>query len=282
MSFDEMPPEGRLTDEARARIRAGVVTATEQPQRRTRPWLVPVAAAAAVGLLLAGVATVGVALMSGDHQSQGAPAADDSPSSDPTSLEPTPTESTSPSPSPTATAQGADPSACDSEVSDAADIGSVPSGLERIAHVSFDGSTTWLYSNGQLALVCDDWPAQFGGTATLTAPRPVTPTLGESELSISQNFSPSGEAQYFAAGPRIPGVTSIQYSFPDADGWADGGHVVHAVLTDDMWVMQFVRPHMPPGLPAGPVKIAVGVEDGSLQFFQLSELDLCAQINHGC
>ena len=55
--------------------------------------------------------------------------------------------------------------------------------------------------------------AQSGGTPTLTAPPPVRPALTRSELMISQNFGPSGEAQYFADGPRIPGVTSIQYSF---------------------------------------------------------------------
>lgn len=55
-----------------------------------------------------------------------------------------------------------------------------------------------------------------------------------------------------------------------------------AVLTDDMWVMRYL-PANPPGRAwSVPVKVVVVYEDGSEQYAYLSELDLCAQINHGC
>ncbi len=99
MNDEQLPPEGRLTDQQRDRIRAGLLAAAsaggdQSLSGRSRPWLVPVAASAAVGLLLAGTALGGYALMNGDGR-EASPAGQGGASGPvtivPSSVTPTPT-----------------------------------------------------------------------------------------------------------------------------------------------------------------------------------------------
>jgi hypothetical protein len=72
----------------------------------------------------------------------------------------------------------------------------------------------------------------------------------------------------------------MQFSFPDGD-WADGGHIELAAMTDDMWVMQYL-PAKAPARSPDLVKVAVVQTDNTAVGFNLHEMDLCAQVNHGC
>lgn len=86
-----------------------------------------------------------------------------------------------------------------------------------------DGFNTFLYVTSEQWVVCDTWATIAGGSPTVKRVHSLGAPLSDDQLLISQNFSRSDSdgAQYFAAGARIPGVISIQYSFPDGDE-ADG------------------------------------------------------------
>jgi hypothetical protein len=272
---EQLPPEGRLTDDQHARMRAGLMAAVEEPGRRTRPWSVPVAAAAAVALVAAGVTVVGLSLADGEEGGDATPAGHGtSAAADPT--EPVPEESSSAPPEPTYGPSGQQ--ACDRAVPDY-----LPGATKAAQYAYGDAGTTFLYSAGQQWVVCDTWATEDGGPPTITGVHEYGSPLDEKLLLISQNYSMNEGvgAQYFAAGALIPGVRSIQYSFPDGTP-GDGGHLVDAVFTDDMWVMQYLLPDPPARAWTEPVKIAVGYTDGSEEFAYLTELDLCAQVNHGC
>jgi hypothetical protein len=91
------------------------------------------------------------------------------------------------------------------------------------------------------------------------------------------NFSmdPRDGAQFFAAGAPIDGVESVSYRFPTGD-------TVEAEIRQDMWSMQYLMPDPPRRIWTDPVVVTVSMVDGSAQQYELTELDLCAQVNHGC
>jgi hypothetical protein len=57
---------------------------------------------------------------------------------------------------------------------------------------------------------------------------------------------------------------------------------VKATITDSMWSMVYLLPEPPDRARTDPVVVAVTLEDGSNKKYLLTELDLCAQVNHGC
>jgi len=262
MNDDKLPPEGRLTDEQRARIRAALLAAADEPVRPQRPWLVAVAAAAAVAVLVAGIAMATLSL-SGDDE--GAPVLSGGPES--TSAPPTePTETES-----TAFLEPGLKSSCDQEarafLEDATQAGAV----------SYAGGNTYLYTAHRKWLICDDWAATDGGPPTVLATHPLDGPVTQDLFLISQNYSmdPAGGAQFFAGGDLIDGVSSIRYAFPTGDE-------VEATITDTMWSMVYLLPEPPDRGWTEPVKVAVTLTDGTDKEYFLTELDLCAQVNHGC
>ncbi len=272
MTIDQ-PPEGHLTDEQRGRMRARLTEATGEGAPRGRPWLVPVAAAAAVAVLLAGGAIGGLALM-GDGEGSGDPAAGaDStsvaPSVEPTSSEPSHSVEATSSPEPTAGAKGQ--GSCDDEVA------SYLQNASKTGEISYDAGTTYLYANADQWVICDTWATVDGGPPTLTGPHAVDPVASRDQFLISQNFSmnPSDGAQFFAAGHRIPGVAKIEYAFPTGDR-------VEAKIVGPMWSMVYLLPAGPQRAWADPVDVTVTLQDGSQTVYSLTGMDLCAQVNHGC
>jgi hypothetical protein len=262
MSFDETPPEGRLTDEQRARLRATVMAGADG-RRTSRPWLVPIAAAAAVGVLVAGAAIVGLA-NGGDGG--GTPVAGQESSS--STVEDTPTVT------PTATPSSDPPplkSVCDDEV-----LTFLP-GAKRADEVDYPTGSTLLYATAKQWVVCDDWATSDGGPPTVFATHAFSPELGKDLFLISQNYSMKSVdgAQFVAGGARIPGVASISYAFPD-------GHVQEATMTDAMWQMVYLLADPPKRVWTDPVVATVTMDDGSTQKYDLTAMDLCAQVNHGC
>jgi hypothetical protein len=261
MNDDKLPPDGRLTDEQWARIRAGLVVAAGDDSGRSRPWLVPVAAAAAVGVLVAGIAVAALS-MSGDDE--GTPVLSGGPDS--TSASPTePTETV------TAFLEPGLKTRCDQEarafLEDAA----------RAGEVGYAVGNTYLYTAHRSSLICDDWATSDGGPPTVLAPHPLDGPVTKDLFLISQNYStdPAGGAQYFSGGDLIDGVSSISYLFPTGD-------TVEATITDTMWSMVYLMDKPPARAWTTPVEVLVTMDDGSQQGFGLTDMDLCAQINHGC
>lgn len=271
--IEEQPPEGRLDEEARARIRAGLMAATEE-RGNERRWLAPVAAAAAVAVLLGGAAVVGIALADGGDGRGTAPAGQGTTSGE------TATDEPSVSPSPGTTASLPEPTdgpkgqaSCDRVVQ-----GYLP-GATKAAEAPYgDGFVTYLYATSDQWVVCDTFATIDGGPPTVTTveafgPAPPSKDLFLISTNLSLNAADGG--QFFAAGAPIPGVTAITYRFPTGD-------VVDATITDGIWVMQYLMPHPPNRIWTDPVLVVATLDDGSKKEYFLTEMDLCAQINHGC
>jgi hypothetical protein len=289
MNDEQLPPEGRLTDDQRARLRAGLLAAAGDDSGRSRPWLTPIAASAAVGLLIAGTALGGYALMNGDGREasptgQGGASGSVTTSVTPTpTLSPTPTEAgTVPSTELTTAATGLpEPTygptgqeSCDREVAifleDAVRTGEISYG---------DPGTTYLYADTQQWVVCDTWATVDGGPPTVTGPHPVdvAEPMSKDQLLISQNYSMQRQdgAEYFAAGLRSAHVAKIEYTFPTGD-------TVKAKMVGAMWSMVYLLPDPPNRVWSDPVHVVVTMADGTTQQYDLTDMDLCAQVNHGC
>ena len=272
---DRLPPEGRLTDQQRDRIRAGLLAAASAggDSGRSRPWLVPVAAAAAVGLLLAGSAVGGYALMNGDDEGGSTSVAGQGVGPDPTgsvaTADSTPFVTTDPG-TPTSGPRGRH--SCDREVEQF-----LP-GATMTADVPYgNGFDTYLYATDTEWVVCDTWALVDGGAPTLTGIKPLTAGPSKDRFLISMNFSMNAGdgGQFFAGGARVPGVSAISYRFPTGD-------TADATITDQMWVMQYLMPKPPHRIWTDPVVVTVTLDDGSTQQYDLTAMDLCAQLNHGC
>ncbi len=291
MNDEQLPPEGRLTDDQRARLRAGLLAAAgDDTGRPHRPWLVPVAASAAVGLLLAGTALGGYALMNGDDR-EASPAGQGGASGPvtivPSSVTPTPTPSATPTsagtvpstelttattgpPEPTYGPTGQE--SCDREVA------TFLNDAVRTGEISYgDPGTTYLYADAQQWLVCDTWATVDGGPPTVTGPHPLDQAMSKDQLLISQNYSMERQdgAEYFAAGLRSADVAKIEYTFPTGD-------TVKAKMVGSMWSMVYLLPDPPKRVWSDPVHVVVTMADGTTQQHDLTAMDLCAQVNHGC
>jgi hypothetical protein len=154
---------------------------------------------------------------------------------------------------------------------------------EVVDAVPYDAGTTYLFATEEKWVVCDTWAMVDGGPPTVTSVRTFGQPLSKQLLLVSQNFSmnEADGAQFFAAGARIPGVDFIQFSFPDGTE-GDGGHLVDATMTDHMWVMQYLPPEPPRRAWTTPVKVVATLDDGVKAQYFLADVDLCAQVNHGC
>jgi hypothetical protein len=281
MNDEQLPPEGRLTDQQRDRIRAGLLataSAGGDPRRwsgRSRPWLVPVAASAAVALLLAGTALGGYALVNDDGRevspagqggASGAVTLDPSPVLTPA----TPSASATGLPEPTYGPTGQE--SCDREVA------TFLKGAVKAGEISYgDPGTTYLYADAHQWLVCDTWATVDGGPPTVTGPHALDQAMGKDQLLISQNYSMERQdgAEYFAAGLSNADVATIEYTFPTGD-------TVKAKMVGPMWSMVYLLPDPPKRVWSDPVHVVVTMADGTTQQHDLTAMDLCAQVNHGC
>jgi hypothetical protein len=262
----QLPPEGRLTDQQRAVMRAELMAATQEPVRRPGRWLVPASAAATVALLVG----VGLALQGNDDRAgtTGVPVA----GSD--SGAPSPTTPTS---APTASSTDATV-ACASAAFEVATDNQVPiRGEVTVADsVAYDGGRTYLLTVGDKWVLCDEWgsysqPTVFSWHGTTET------AFTQKTFEFSTNTADDGTTQFVAGGAALPGVTAIRYVFPTGD-------VVDATITEHMWQMVFTTADLKNLKPflAHPVVVTVVHTDGATDRYKLGAEDMCAQRNHGC
>ncbi|WP_067439876.1 hypothetical protein [Nocardioides jensenii] len=282
MTEHNLPPERRLDDQSRARMRAEL---TEETARSTTPrarsWLVPAAAAAAV----ASVAALGTVLMTNGDDGG-----------------PDRTEELAPAGSGTAGDQTQGPSVPDpgsskgmtEQTLQAAPLTDPPAtcadevpaylpGAAEAARTTYDEGLAVLFTKGQSWVLCDDWAASAdGGAPTLLGNRATNDPAAEQTYALSQNYSMTNDsvAQFVAGGPTLPGVQSISYTFPD-------GHTQQAVMGDDMWLMAYVPTSGPlvdlETAQTEPIHVVVTRAGGGRASYDLQwGQDSCAQINHGC
>ncbi len=292
MNEHDLPDERPLDESTRARMRAELIAATAQPEPRRTSWVAPVAASVAMlvvvgttGALLAfgggdkpGGAEVGPAANSADNMPPDEQTSAGAGSEQATTSSPEPGaergESTAADPrSPLPPVTAEDPSTC------AADVRSHLGEAREVAAIDYDGGRASLWYAGPVWVVCDTWAAEAdGGSTTLIGARKVDSPVDKSTFQISENHS-NNSSQFFAAGPAIPGVAAIVYTFPD-------GHVAEAEMTDQMWLMTYLPTEGPLAsgrAPSKPVTVKVTHDGGQVDDYTLEwGLDTCAQVNHGC
>lgn len=259
------PPERRLPDEVRARMRSELIESTaERTPRRRNGWLVPAVAAAAVAAVVAG-ATL---LLNGGEDGTGGTGLQ--PAGGGTGTEPTSTVTTEPSPATTPVQV--------SQVPCAQQMEQFLPGAELASTISHVDGVSALYTTARKWVLCDTWQMGDEPRVTLTAVQPDGVAVGKELFTLYMNFGGSGEAEYGAGGALPDGVTAISYAFPD-------GHTEQAEITGGMWSMVYLPTSGPltkGRLPSEPVTVSV-TADGHRQSWDLEwGTDTCAQINHGC
>ena len=278
------PPERRLDDDTKARLRAELIAATGQPgpTSRARGWLVPAVAAAAVAGLLAG----GTWLLSGGGDNLGQPTGGgDATTADKPTVTAEPTgqgasEETSP-PMPTSTT-GAAAAINPEEVCGSA---VTLEGATLATFHPYDLTTVTIWTAGDRWQLCDTFAAIDGGEPTLFDVRSGNADQPE-RLRLSQNaVEVDGKlrTEYVAGGLVPDGVTRITYTFPD-------GTSVDATFEGDAWTMVYLPETGPLSGESNvnyttldPVAVHVYSGDDNADEYQLQwAVDTCAQINHGC
>jgi hypothetical protein len=319
MSDQNLPPGRPLPEERKLEMRQELLAAIEAEEgrrRRTPSWLVPgVAAAAVLGIVIAGAAVIGAEPGRTTSQPAGAPgstaeAAEPDPATDPTEprdesltvrregefwvierVQPDGTTTTEARPV-VEGESGEDPGAgeeltgsesCDAEVASLARSRAELEGAAVTAERGFGASTTLLYETKTAWVVCDDWAAEDGGPPTLWNYHERSDAYAPSPqtLAISTNLlagSGPETAQYVAAGRDFDGVEAIAYDFPD-------GHVEQAVVgRNGLWSMTYLTEE--PLSTTQPVHVTVDYTEagggGSETFTLQWGTDTCAQLNHGC
>lgn len=282
------PPGRRLDDDTKARLRAELIAATGDPGQasRTRGWLVPAVAAAAVAGLLAG----GTWLLSGGGDNLGQPTGGGNDPTATTADEPTATEEptspgvaeeTNPPPLPTITT-GAAAAINPEEVCGSA---VTLEGATLTAFHPYDLTTVTIWTAGDRWQLCDTFAATDGGEPTLFAIQSGNADQPE-RLRLSQNtVEVDGKlrSEYVAGGLIPDGVTRITYTFPD-------GTTVDATFEGDAWTMAYLPRTGPLSGESNvnfttldPVTVHVWAGDDNADEYQLEwGVDTCAQINHGC
>lgn len=277
-----LPAERALSDQARARHRAALLEAAQQDRRPRRPWLVPTLAAVAAAAAVATVA-VGSAVLDDDGSTAPAqPAGSGGPP--PSHLVPDGTPETVPSEGatriPRDQVEGLPGGTPEAEPCDTLRL--PVRGAEELTSFEIGETTVRVYSNGEQAVVCDEWAAiTDGGVATVLRPHPAAAPLAAAQFAVSMNFSMNDPkvAEYVAGGLVPDDVSAIRYTFPD-------GHVEEAVVDDGAWAMAYFARTGPMSgggrLTPGEATVEV-VRPGGSETFTLSfPEDFCAQTNHGC
>lgn len=266
------PPEEPLGDQARARIRAELLAATQTSSAPTRRWVVPATAAASVALVAALTGWATGALGNGQDGDGGGdrigPAAG-------TSATPRPTDDGQVPVAPP-TPQGS--TACTAELED------VLAGAEQAVVVPRKGGgTTSFWVEGGRFVLCDE----RGGTTSVHQPLPLEPDLDDiASFRVSSRSQPTsgGYRTVWVAGGLVPEgalAFDVAYTFPD-------GHTEQATkITDPQgrvwWWMAYeddagdgnetVKP---------PIEVTLSLSGVRKHFTLEWGADTCAQANHGC
>ncbi|WP_109506708.1 hypothetical protein [Nocardioides speluncae] len=283
MSEFDLPPERRLPDGVKQQMKRDLINETAVPDesaplRGRAGWLAAGVAAVAV----AAVAVGGAVLLGGEEQSAPGPIA---PAGSGTVNGPTPSNPPSePADPKTMPGEGAyttdveslpppEATSCEDEVAEFGQNQGLPGATKR-ATAPYEGGAMTLWGTDAWWVVCDDWAAaNGGGKPTLIGNAPWSGTPSADTFRLSQNYSlDGGEFQVFSAGPRIPGVERIEYTFAN-------GKQKAATFTDQMWSMNFFAP----GSDAiDGAEVAVTWRDGHTDTYSYLGAEMCAQLNHGC
>ena len=288
------PPDEPLGDQARARIRAELLAATQTPPTRSRRRVVPAAAAASVALV-AGLTAWATGVVGGESGTGDriSPATGTSATPTPSTGPATPsTGPGTPSPSPTEGAPETpavpQPSApAPSEAGSGAcpvELEHVLKGAERVATFpKDDGGTTSFWVKGDRFSVCDE----RAGVSTVHKPLPLEPDLDDTAtFRVSTLYPPSrdGYRTIRVAGGLVPEgalAFDVAYTFPD-------GHTENATKVTDAqgrtwWRM--VYEHLDDGgneMQKPPIEVTLSLSGVRTHFTLEWGTDTCAQANHGC
>jgi hypothetical protein len=286
MSDPTPPPDEALGDQARARIRAELLAATQAPRIRARRWVVPAAAAASVALV-AGMTVWATGVVGGDARdgdgigpAGGSDSLGASPSPEPTS------EPTEPGPDTPTSDEGTLPMEPQPEAGSGAclaELEHVLRGAEQAVVFPEDGGTTSYWIKGGRFVLCDE----RAGTTTVHKPLPLEPDLDDvATFRVSSLITPSkqGFRSIRVAGGLVPEgalAFDVDYTFPD-------GHVERATtVTDDegrtWWRMVYAYDYDGGNeRDARPIEVSVTLSGSGFGFPLEWGVDTCAQANHGC
>lgn len=268
------PPDERLPDQSRARIRAELLEAAQAgpPPRR---WLVPGAVAAAV-LLVAGIAAW--AVQAGGDTSDHTP--DDG-------VPPVAATSTTAAPSPVGTPTATPTPGNGHQVgtgSCADELADVLPGAQEAASFG-TGAEQWdtsFWVRDDRFVLCD----RRAGVTTVHHPLPLEPVDRASTYAVSSVSPdwPHSDAVIRVAGGIVPaGATAfdVAYTFPN-------GGTQHADVTTDhqgrtWWRMLYVYDAGRGNeLDQPPIEVTVSYSGAQEHYTLRWGLDTCAQANHGC
>jgi hypothetical protein len=279
------PPERPLSDQARARIRAELLEAAQDPGARARRWLVPGLAAASV-VLVAGLAYAAIGLGDDDPAPSGpagggasfAPETDQSsaiPSDEPSDV-PSAQTSVPSSVTPSATPEGTQvgTGSCETELEH------VLKGAQQAYAV--DAFSYWV--KGDKYSVC----FQLDGATTVTHQLPLTdlPSDDVATYRVASMFPPTQDGYRtvrVAGGPVPEGVMAfdVAYTFPD-------GHTERAVTGTDAsgrswWRMAYSYDDGGGNeLDKPEIEVTMSLSGVQKHYTLQWALDTCAQANHGC
>ena len=277
------PPEERLPDQARARIRTELLRTAQDGGGSHRRWLAPGLAAAAVVLVAASAAW---AVRGGSGPDERAPAGGTGTSAAPATPSSTAPSTTLPSSKLEASrSPGAPPAGPGAEVGTGSCRGELanvlPGATEAVRMPDAEGTTSFWVAGGSFAL-CD----VRAGVTTVDHPLPLGGASGVAPYRVSSLFVPGngGMRAVRVAGGLVPeGVRGFQvsYTFPD-------GHTETSTTTADgtgrtWWRMvyeyadgggnEFRQP---------PIEARVSSSAGRERYRLAWAVDTCAQANHGC
>ena len=292
MTDQTPPPDQPLGDQARARIRAELLAATQASPTPTRRWAVPLAAAASVALV-AGATAWATGLVGGDDTSGDGIGPAGNASVSPTAL-PSTSEPTEPGPDTPTSNDGNVPRESPSE-SPAPSTGSggtcltglenvLPGAEQVVAFPEDDGGTTSYWVKGTRFVLCNERT----GRTTVHKPLPLEADLDDvATFRVSSVLEPIGGSAFQAvrvAGGLVPDgalAFDVDYKFPD-------GHTERATtVADDQgrtwWRMVYAYDDgVGNEMRKPPIEVSVTLSGSGFGFPLEWGVDTCAQANHGC
>jgi hypothetical protein len=275
------PPERPLSDEARARIRGGLLQHAHEHRSTMPRWVVPAGAAAAVALV-AGLSYW--AINPGSTEPGGLPfTGDGTATAPPTPLMPgttSPSDQGTGSPTPSDASPPATPKSPDTVQvgtrSCEEEMENVLKGASLALQVD-DTSSFWV--KGEKFVLCDE----LHGRTTIHQALPLSPRDDVSTYAVATNFL-NGHITRSAGGivpPGLEGVFDVAYTFPD-------GHTERGTKsTDDQgrtwWRMIYTYDEARGSeLKLPEIEVAMRLSGVQKDYILGWGMETCAQANHGC